>query len=300
MIRHLMIALVLAPLALQAQRTRAPLVAQLPTLARSAALGGLTAGTADAEGVLVNPALAGSSTTAAATLVRYRPGTAGAVVASSSVIGRFGIGLAASYLDYQGGSTPGAPVTDDVLVVRGVEPSASLRAALGISTTFKGLRWGASATYLEERAGLDRASVLAGSVGASTRAGPVAVGLAVQDVGPSMEFGTTRVDLPSRVALGLSGTPIPIGAWLDLQVDVGMAMRFDGRYVSNGGAELAWTPIEGFTAALRGGVRRAELERQGPVTGGFGVTLDRFSLDYAWESLDGGSGGAHRVGVRIR
>ncbi len=296
----IIIALALAPATALAQREAlAPLVAHLPLGARSAALGGATAAITDAEAALVNPALAGTFTTTALSVVNYRPGTAGAVVATGAGIGRFGVAFAASYLDYLAlGPTEKSPVADDVLQFRGFDPSASLHAAMSLSTVVKGVRVGASATYLEERAALDRASTLAATLGAARRVGPVMVGVALQNLGPSMRFGAQDVELPSRLAIGASGASMPLGAWFDVQVEAGMAIRQDGVYTASGGAELAYTPIEGLSVALRAGARRPELSRQAPLTGGGGVTLDRLTLDYAFESLRGGM--AHRIGFRLR
>lgn len=293
--------IVLLPAALTAQRsTLAPLVGQLPLGARAAAMGGTNAGSGDAEAVLTNPALAGMSTTTALSLARYRKGTAGAVVASSSTIGRFGVGLAASYLDYRAFAVGGNRLSSDVLRFPGVDPSASLQAALGVSTTLKGLRMGVSAVYVEERLGLDRAAAVGVSAGVARRLGPGSpmVGLSLQNLAPSLEFGFGEVEVPTRLALGASGAFVPLGAWFDLVLDAGVSVRRDGFVSPAGGAELLYIPIEGFTVALRAGARRPELSRQDAFTGGAGLALDRWSLDYAWEAIRGGA--AHRIGVRLR
>jgi hypothetical protein len=290
-----------SPALVHAQRAPlAPLVTQLPLGARAAAMGGGNAGNSDAEAVLVNPALAGLATTSALSFAHYREGTAGAVVGSSSTIGRFGLGVAVTYLDYEGLPVVGDRLSDDLLILPGTEPSASLHAAFGLSTTVKGFMFGASANYLEERVGLDGADALAITLGAARRLGPAGamVGLTLQNLGRSLAFGASTVDLPMRVALGASGAQLPLGAWFDLVLDAGLAWRRDGLFSANGGAELTYVPIEGLSVALRGGVRRPELGAQDPFTGGIGVTLDRISLDYAWESLSDGS--AHRIGIRLR
>ena len=283
------------------QRTaHAPVVAQLPLDTRALAMGGSTAASRDAFAALGNPALVGTSTMSGLAVARYRGNASGGVLGSTSTVGIMGIGVAASYLDHGSGVDGSPRVNDDVLWRDGLGAGASLSAAFALSASFKGMRWGAAATYLEERVDLERASVVAVNLGVARDAflWGTALGVAVQNLGPSLQFIGEDTPLPTRLSLGLSRGFFPRLSWLDVALSGGLALRRDGLLSGALGGEFAWVPIEGIAVALRGGARRPELRAQRPMTTGLGVAIDRFALDYAWEQLR--EGGAHRVGVRIR
>lgn len=284
-----------------AQRTvHAPLAAQLPSETRALAMGGTTAASRDAAAALGNPALAGAATIAALAVARYGGNARGGALASSSTVGVIGLGVAASYLDYGAGFAGYARLSNDVVWRDGPGSGASLAAAFALSTTVKGMRWGAAATYLEERVDVERASVIALTVGMARDAflWGTSLGVAVQNLGPSLHLAGEKVPLPARLAVGLSRSVFPRLSWLDIALAGGVAVRRDGLVSGSLGGEFAWVPIEGVSVALRGGARRPELRAQRPMTTGLGVAIDRFALDYAWEQLR--AGGAHRVGLRIR
>jgi hypothetical protein len=297
----LAVALAAVPAIATAQRTvHAPLAAQLPLGTRSTAMGGGNAASRDAEGALMNPANVGVTTGLGVNLVRYRDGASGGVLGHSGTVGSMGVGISVSYLDYQPALGSPGIVSDAALVDPGLGTAASLAASAAMSLAWKGIRWGAAAIYLEERIETSRSGAAALSLGASKSAqfGFASFGLALQNIGPSLRYGESHVPLPTRLALGASGAQFPLNAWFDLGVDAGLSVRRDGLVGGMVGGELAWVPIEGVSAALRGGVRRPELKAQGPGTAGFGLSLDRFALDYAYEQMR--SGGAHRIGLRVR
>ena len=64
------------------------------------------------------------------------------------------------------------------------------------------------------------------------------------------------------------------------------------------GVELGYVPMEGYNFMARVGLRRPELPAQQPFSFGATASLDRFSLEYAFEDWDGGS--AHRLALRVR
>ena len=304
MTRRVLVLLALAAAPLGAQRSAyAPLSALLPTGARALGMGGMTAASRDPEAALGNPALAGPGTLSGVSFAHFRDGANAGVVGVTTAVGVIGIGLAVSYLDYapRFGGIGQARLTDDVLWAEGNGIAASTAAAFSLSAVYKGFRWGASATYLEERIELDRSSVAALSVGASRDAffNNLTLGVAVQNIGPALRVGAGGdVDLPLRLAVGVSGAFFPINAWLDLGAQGGFAVRRDGLVSGSLGGDLTWVPIEGISFALRAGVRRPELRAERPLTAGLGAAIDRFAVDYAWEQLR--EGGAHRIGLRIR
>ena len=267
----------------------------------------------DAESALGNPALAGTGSAAAFTVGRYHDNAHGGSIGVTTPVGSMGVGIAVSYLDYSPSAISFPLYSDDVLV-RGLSGHASsMAAAFSLSAAYKGWRWGAAATYLEERLFSERASVAALNLGAAKDNfwRNMTLGVAVQNVGPSLRgsdavFGSggsadgkAEMDLPLRVAAGLSSYFRGLGPWFDLSLSGGAAVRRDGFVSGNLGGEVSWVPIEGISLALRTGVRRAELNVQRPVTAGLGLSVDRFAVDYAWEQMREGNG-VHRVGLRVR
>ncbi|MEO6444549.1 MAG: hypothetical protein ABIZ91_13735, partial [Gemmatimonadaceae bacterium] len=105
--------------------------------------------------------------------------------------------------------------------------------------------------------------------------------------------------LPSRLALGFGTAPRLVSRYVDVAANAGLVVRRDGEVLPSGGAELIATPIEGIVFAARVGARRPELQAQRPFTTGAGFTFDRLTIDYAWDDMRG-SGGAHRISLRVR
>lgn len=296
------VALLLARPALGQRTVHLPLAAQLPLGPRTLGMGGPNAGVRDAESALGNPALVSGSAGLGASAARYRGGAQGGVLATSTSAGTLAVSVAVSFLDYGLLGNPTTPrrVREDALTGGSDDSGGSLAAAVAVSTSYKGLRWGAGFTALQERVGDERGQSGALNMGVAKDGlfGGMTVGLAVQGIGPSMRVGTADYDLPTRISAGFSGISFPVNPWLDVTATGGVGLRVDGLVSASVGAEASWVPLEGIAFSVRSGVRRAELASQRPYTGGFGVTLDRLSLDYAWEQLT--HGGAHRIGVRIR
>ena len=282
------------------RKFHAPVAAQSPLDTRALAMGGTTAASREASAALSNPALTSTGSLSGFALTRYDGSARGGMLGSTSSVGAIGVGVAVSYLDYGVGGTQSSRAKDDGLWRNDAGAGASLAAAFALSASFKGLRWGAAATYLEERDALERASVMAVSVGVARDAfwWGTSLGVAVQNIGPSLQVTGENTPLPTRLSLGLSRSVFPNRSWLDIALAGGVAVRRDGFVSGMAGGEFAWVPIEGVSVALRVGARRPELRAQRPLTTGVGIALDRFALDYAWEQLR--EGGAHRVGIRLR
>jgi hypothetical protein len=62
--------------------------------------------------------------------------------------------------------------------------------------------------------------------------------------------------------------------------------------------EVSYVPIEGVSFTGRVGGRRPQLRAEQPFTAGGGITVDRVTLDYGWETL--GEGAGHRLTLRLR
>jgi hypothetical protein len=99
--------------------------------------------------------------------------------------------------------------------------------------------------------------------------------------------------------MGANAGGIPLGRWIDLGMASSLAVREDGELFGSAGGEMTVVPIEGISFSLRAGARRPELRAQRALTGGFGMQVDRLTLDYGWEDMRG-KGGAHRITLRMR
>jgi hypothetical protein len=282
------------------QRERyAPLVLKLPASARLLSLGGAQVALRDVDAVFGNPALVGTGTGLAFGAERYASGATAGQFASSSIIGPLGIGVGVQLLD--AGPRYGAfPAQSDVLTRESAPGTTSLAASLAASLTWKQIRWGVAAKYVEERVTDDRAGGVAFDIGASKALSWLnsTVGVAVQHLGPRLDVAGRREALPAQLALGIATAPKGLGKWVDVGGTAELDVRRDGELFPRGGVELSYSPIEGVTFTGRAGGRRPQLREERPVTAGAGFTVDRFTLDYGWETLREGAG--HRLTVRLR
>jgi len=289
-----------APTSARDQRERyAPLVLKLPATARVLALGGARVALRDVDAVFGNPALVGTGTGLAFGVERYESGATAGQFASSSTIGPLGVGVGAQMLD--AGPRYGAfPATSEVLTRERAGGTTSLAASVAASLTWKQIRWGVAATYVEERVTDDRAGGVGFDIGASKSLSLLnsTVGVAVQHLGPRLEVAGRREALPAQLALGIATAPKGLGKWVDVGGTAELDVRRDGKVFPRGGVELSYSPIEGVTFTGRAGVRRPQLREERPVTAGGGFTVDRFTLDYGWETLREGAG--HRLTIRLR
>lgn len=277
----------------------APLILKLPATARVLSLGGAQAALRDVDAVFGNPALVGTATGVAFGAERYANGATAGQFASSSTIGPLGLGVGVQLLD--AGPRYGIfPATSEVLTRETAAGASSLAATLAASLTWKQMRWGIGAKYVEERVTDDRAAGVVFDLGVSKSLQFLnsTVGVAVQHVGPRLEVAGRRESLPSQLALGIATAPRGLGKWFDLSGTAQLDVRRDGELFPRGGVELSYSPLEGIAFTGRVGGRRPQLREERPVAVGAGLTMDRFTLDYGWEALREGAG--HRITVRLR
>ncbi len=277
----------------------APLILKLPASARLLSLGGAQVALRDVDAVFGNPALVGTTTALAFGAERYASGATAGQFASSSTIGPLGIGVGVQLLD--AGTRYGTfPATSDVLAHENAAGTSSVATTLAASLTWKQLRWGVGATYVEERVRDDRAGGIALDIGVSKSLQFLnsTVGVAVQHLGPKLVVEGRSEPLPSQLALGMATAPRGFGKWIDLSGTAQLDVRRDGQLFPRGGVELSYVPIEGVTFTGRAGGRRPQLREEKPLALGGGLTVDRFTLDYGWEALR--RGGGHRLTLRLR
>jgi hypothetical protein len=277
----------------------APLILTLPATARVLSLGGAQVALRDVDAVFGNPALVGTGTGLAFGAERYQSGATAGQIASSSTIGPLGIGVGVQLLD--AGPRYGMfPARSEVLTRKNAQGTSSLAASLAASLTWKQLRWGVAAKYVEERVADDRAGGVVFDIGASKSLPFLnsTVGVAVQHLGSGLEVTGRRQALPTQLALGIATAPKGLGKWVDVGGTAEVDVRRDGELFPRGGMEVSYSPIEGVTFTGRAGARRPQLREERPVTAGGGFTVDRFTLDYGWETLREGAG--HRLTIRLR
>lgn len=282
------------------QRERyAPLILKLPATARLLSLGGAQVALRDVDAVFGNPALVGTGTALAFGAERYASGATAGQFASSSTIGPLGIGVGVQLLD--AGPRDGTfPARSDVLTRENAAGTSGLAATLAASLSWKQLRWGLGATYVEERVSDRRAGGVSFDIGASKSLQFLnsTVGVAVQHLGPRLEVAGRSEALPTQLAVGVATAPRGLGKWIDVSGTAELDVRRDGALFPRGGVELSYTPIEGVAFVGRVGGRRPQLRAERAVTVGGGFTVDRVTLDYGWQALREGAG--HRLTLRLR
>jgi len=150
------------------------------------------------------------------------------------------------------------------------------------------VRVGLSAKYIQSKIDDKQAQTVAGDAGVlcrfETSSGYVGLGLAVQNVGPGLEFVEKSDPLPLNLKLGLAAK---IGQVV-LAVDANKPR--DNSVRLGAGAEVV---IAGLLA-LRGGYNMAS-----GLTAGGGVTWKMVSVDYAFVPYSGVDA-THRISVRVR
>jgi hypothetical protein len=289
-------------------RNRGPLVLELPASTRALALGNtFVLGYRDSDAIFYQPGLLNQSSGFSGSLQRY--GSASTLI-SFSAGGSWlsgGVALGVQHLSY-GANTfgtlleGGAPfLSPDVgsLRTNGNTGVSELVLSAGYGRTFKGLQVGIAGKLVEQRFGPNKSATGAVDIGVSTSPGPVALGLALQNLGSDMKFFDEDVPLPLGVGVGVSTQRAPVGP-LDLAASGGLSYRVDGELIPSAGLEVAYWPVTGRTFMGRLGFRHLPEEQSAwPVTVGAAFMGDDIILEYAYEGFDSGSG-SHRFGLGWR
>jgi hypothetical protein len=287
--------LLLTPLIAQAQADRyAPVVLQLAATPRAAVLGNV-AGARDIEAIFGNPAMVGAVGGTVSGLARYGAATL-LGIASSSSLGPFSVGIGAQYLDAHA-QADRLPLSSQALNDGGDLPASSAVGAFALAMTYRGVRVGTAIKYVDQRHGLLRDGAPSLDLGLAKDLSRFTAGLAVQNIGAGIRFPDTRAQLPLRVTAGVAGYGFIAGPF-DLSGSAGASVLPDGLVLPSAGIEMGYVPMDGYNFVVRAGLRRPELRAQRPASFGGSASLDRFTLEYAWEDWDGGS--AHRLALRVR
>ncbi len=196
----------------------------------------------------------------------------------------------------RGGTRDGRPRGRDDGFGHAPEGSSFVLSA-GFAADVLGLRAGGIAKVVGRSGPGKRRAAVALDFGAAMDAGPLALALSVQNLGPGMEADDHTVPLPARVALGV-GTdrepagPFDVGAAAHLAVERGAGTR------GGAGVEVAWWPVSGRVFVARGGLAGGGGHRLAS-TFGAGFEGDRIRLDYGYGPRDGGAS-RHAVSLAFR
>lgn len=252
-----------------------------------------------------NPALLGQTSGAEGGLQRYGgEGTLATLVGAGAFQGGgFAVGL--QYMRY--GTElplPGAQDLQSVAISEGAVGVTEIVGSVGYGRDLLGLKVGAALKYVEQSLDGRRDEGIAVDLGLATDLGPLMVSLVGRNFGADLEIddvvsgATTRLELPSLIAVGASTDGFEVGP-LDMLLTTQVSRRRDGEVVPAGGVEVSYWPLSGYTFRLRGGLQRVVDDARSPFTVGAAVTGDDITIEYAFQSFDGG-GGAHRFGLRWR
>lgn len=285
----------------------APLALLLPASTRAAALGNAWVAGRDEYVLFYNPAQLVASSGFGVSFGRYASGNTMATLATATTVGPVTLGWGVQAVEFRTQANASYPFTPDVLATRDAVEAHSFVVIAGGTMTWKGFRGGIAGKYAEDLVSAPPGSGDAGASGvrrgvflADVGLGHALLGgtaaLAVQNIGRGDKRPGTRIEPPLQTSLG----------WTIVrqagQLDVGVAGQVTVRdkWVAPGaGVEVGYGWIEGLSVALRAGARRTETSAERPVGVGASITVDRFALDYALQSFDGGRT-AHRVTLRWR
>jgi hypothetical protein len=300
-IRHLICAAALAlPRLASAQSGHAPLILLLPAGTRTLALGNTGVASRDDDAIFFDPAMLAIANGFSASAERIGPDAATGAVSAVTRFNRtggVGVGMRFAHAPLSPFVYPASRAT--MLGAAGGGMMTSLEAIVGAAQVYRGVRVGLSAKYAEDVSPTAHVERALADVGVSKDFFRTTFALAVQNIGQAIDDGPDLsgrgISLPLRATVGASRQG-PVGPF-DLFGTAAISTL--GRdVIPSGGLEVSYSWLSGYAVALRGGVRRASVGED-PATAGAAFTMDRLSVEYALEALDGGRLG-HRLGIRIR
>lgn len=280
-----------------------PLVLRLPASARAASMANVGIASNDGDAMFYNPGMLASSRGTAISLQSFGEAATAGSMATTSTSGSLTLGIGAQYLSYAvptGTSYADAVFPGATHLSDGGNQSASSTAlTFGVARTVKGLRLGVAAKFVEDRVGAAHDATVAFDVGFNRQVGRGTLGIAVQNLGTGLRIDGIEGVLPLRFGVGY-GFYRAITSVLDIGAQTAVTLESDSFVRPAGGLELAYVPIDGVTFTIRQGFRLPREQDESLYTAGLGLTVDRFSFDYAMDPVRGGRPVSHRIGVRVR
>jgi len=279
-----------------------PRVLRTPASVVAAGMGDAGAVLVDPAVLFYNPAMLPQASGVSLSGHRLDAATTNASMASVQSVGGFTVGLGARLLGFREvvpRLSPGGQPPDSA-------PGSSAALTAAVARPLGPVRLGVSATYARDAFAEQQDEVTVADVGVTMPFGPgnaLNVAVTMQHLGRGYQRGVGDGERPWRGVLAFGGRNYPLATFWDISAITQLMIDADGTVHHAGGAELAWVPVEGLSVAARTGFRSVdEVDRfsAGQFTGGLGVTLDRWSLDWALDASRDGRPSAHRFGVRIR
>lgn len=273
----------------------APRVLKTPASARALALGDAAVTSTDADALFYNPAMLATARGAAFSIQRDAARRTAGAIATLTTVGPVTIGIGAQHLDFDARNELAFPAVVGLSPTS--VPAGSSAFTVGAARGVRRAKVGVAVRYADERIGFDRNGGVTVDAGMQMPLWLGTVGLSAQHLGGTR--ASTNQTRPHRLSLGWSATrPVHV-AW-DLGVTTQVTVEADGFVRPIGALEASYVPIQGVAITARGGVRAAQFAEEALATGGFGVTIDHLSLDYAIEPRRATAPVVHRIGVRVR
>lgn len=285
-------AVITSPVAAQSPTPR---VLHVPASARAMALGDAAVTSTDADALFYNPAMLATARGAAFSVQRDAARMTAGSAATLTTVGPVTIGIGAQHLEFDARDQVPLPA---VIGFQPARVSAGRSAfTIGAARGLKRAKVGIAARYVEERLGFDREGSVTLDAGMQMPLWVGTFGVSAQHLGaPRTRLDATHAE---RVSIGWSAMrPVHV-AW-DLGAVTQVTVESDGFVRPIGALEASYVPIQGVAITARAGVRAPRVATEAALTGGVGVAIDHFLLDYAVEPRRAGAPVVHRVGVRVR
>jgi len=200
--------------------------------------------------------------------------------------GAVAVGLQTLSYSTDAATLGGVPAGLDPLLGTGPEDVSELVVTGAYAVEWAGLRWGMGGKLIEQRFEGARSATAGADLGLAGELGPLTLGVAVQNLGRSLELAGENRPLAERVTLGASGHGWVMGP-LDLGATGALHREADGSWIPAAGLEVAWWPVVGRTFVGRVGMRRVVDSGVDPVSFGGAFIGDAITIAYAYASFDG-------------
>lgn len=279
-----------------------PLVLRLPASTVALGMGNVGVALTDADAVFYNAGMLTQARGVAMSMQRYGSSSTSGAIASVQSLGSMSYGVGARFLDSRTQIDPPG-IRAGHLSEGGNTPVSGLALTAAAARAVGPLRVGVGATYVRETqaAAFDESALF--DVGVAMPMGPMNAmnaTISLQHVGAALSATGEPGASPWQAVVGFGGAGYPLATFFDVSAATQLHLDQAGNVRAAVGAELAYMPVEGVALAGRVGIRSNTVyDASHAVTAGVGFSLDRYSLDYAFEPIAGGSA-SHRVGVRVR
>jgi hypothetical protein len=278
-----------------------PLVLLLPASTKAAGMGDAWVAVRDDAAIFYNPALITPTTNGLyATFARYASNGTMGTLTNAVAVGPLNLGWGVDVLEFKARSDASYPFTPTDITRAGSRDALSLAASVAANFPFHGFRAGVGMKYAEDRVDGEvgsvaiaplRKGVLLGDAGITHSFMSGTAGLAVQNIGDD-----SRVPLPIKTSLGYTRNISTDDFDFAFAADVSERNKWIG---GGGGVQMGYGWIEGWSTAIRAGLKRTETSAQRPLSLGGSLNADRLGLDYAIEFFEH-SGYAHHLSLRWR